>query len=66
MVNSADQSIYELGLHKIARVDTLTTALRVPGGWIYQFLNMKGQVTVVQFVPFDDEFKPGTKREGTI
>ena len=52
------KSVYDLELHEATVVDDYTHAVRVPGGWIYQFQKPTGIV----FVPYQgrpvEKFKP--------
>jgi hypothetical protein len=56
------KSIYDLELHEALDIDTKNGrwqsahALRVPGGWVYNFCWANGSGTAV-FVPFDNEFQ---------
>jgi hypothetical protein len=58
------KNIYELKLHKAAIVhdnNLFITALRVPGGWIYNSFDKSNSVMGSAFVPFHNEFMWGVK-----
>jgi hypothetical protein len=56
-MNEEDKSIYDLKLHEcliIKRDYSMTYRIvRVPGGWIYKYVETDQHI----FVPFDNEFQ---------
>lgn len=59
--------IYDMELHQTIQVGPLTTAMRVPGGWIYCHVSWKDEqeVTTSTFVPLDYEFQQEKQLEKT-
>lgn len=54
----AKKSIYELELHESLCPNNWTTVVRVPGGWIYLFLNPPSEdYNFGVFVPHCNEFR---------
>jgi len=50
--NTGEKSIYELGLHEEIHIGGDTYVLKVPGGWIYIFVNAREYGTDnIVFVP---------------
>lgn len=51
---------YNMKLHEIrvGMVDshTMVTIIRIPGGWIYKFINPSGGIDICNFVPFSNDF----------
>jgi len=53
------KSVYELKLHETTHLDTWSSVLRVPGGWIYQFTCPPDEGTDFGvFVPYVEEEVP--------
>ena len=52
-------NIYDMNLHERKNIDSHTTVLRVPGGWLYltEFNALGDYQCVTTFVPYSDEFK---------
>ena len=53
-----ETSIYDLPLHATCTVEDaclFTTAIRVPGGWIYRSYDKSSSILSSVFVPFDNE-----------
>lgn len=49
--------LYTIKLHERATISPGITALRVPGGWIYEYWNaINGQRYHAIFVPYSNEF----------
>lgn len=60
------KTIYDLGLHETLKIDLNTSAVRVAGGWIYEYyeINTHGnrvKFITCTFVPYNDEFNEKTK-----
>lgn len=57
------KSIYELQMHEVTIVEgdpwspLFTTAMKVPGGWIYRSYDKGNQIMSCAFVPFDNEYQ---------
>ncbi len=57
-------NIYDLKLHEVLIVEDgslFSTAMRVPGGFIYRSYDKSHQLLSCTFVPFDNEFMPESK-----
>ena len=54
-----NNDIYNMKLHERKNIDAHTTALRVPGGWIYitEFNALGDYQCVTTFVPLNNEFQ---------
>lgn len=66
-------SLYKMKLGEVVVVedsgryttDLHTTAMRVPGGWIYRSYDKTNQVMAAVFVRYDNEFDPVRPIQGT-
>ena len=59
-----DNNVYELKLNEVAVVEDsnlFTTAIRVPGGWVYRSYDKSHGILSSAFVPFNKEFQEQSK-----
>jgi len=52
--------IYDMKLHDYVEINYVLSAIRVPGGWIYNQFGYDGGKQVIRtsiFVPFNNEFQ---------
>lgn len=49
--------LHKMELNNLRSVDTNVAVRRVPGGWIYEYMDELSTVISTTFVPMNDEFK---------
>lgn len=51
--------LYEMKLHEVIKIDDKISAMRVPGGWVYNRFGWDDEsvLRTSVFVPFDNEFQ---------
>jgi hypothetical protein len=56
-VEESATKMYEMKLNETILIGNTTAVTRVPGGWIYELLEIATRTVTSQFVPFDNEFQ---------
>lgn len=59
-MSQENKTIYDLKLHEMIEINTHLEITRVPGGWMYTYIDLSLENSRGVFVPYNDEFEKKT------